>query len=581
MTTIDYLIILLYFAGLLTLGATLGKKIKSSKEMFIAGRNSSWWLSGLSAYMTIFSASTFAIWGGVAYRSGVVAIVVALMLGVASILVGLFLAGKWSRMKINSPAEYLGVRFGRPTVRFYTIVGIIGRGVHTAVALYAIAIMVVALMPLPEGHMLADPKTGHLSVTWAILIMGAITFAYTAAGGFIAVLMTDVIQFAVLLAMIIIMAPLSIASVGGVGEFISRAPEGFFSLVSDKYSWGWMILWCLLHFFMIGGDWPFVQRHISVPSPRDAKRSAYLVGALYLTTPLIWYLPALAYRMIDPNANPEQAYMLMSKHVLMAGMVGLMLAAMISATLSLVSGVLNVFANVFTYDIFKAFRPSASDRSMIRVGRVFTFAYGFIITMMAVLIPYAGGAERVVVATLTLVISPLFIPSIWGLFSKRMGQKAVWWSMGTTYVAAFLIKTGLVLEDFVNRHAAFVDAFIGLVFPVTILLLIELVLWKKEKDPGWDRLASIMGGEKETPAGERKESAREAGRAYSRMAFNLMMGTYAAIGLIMMTIALAGGGDDGRLLLYGGIFLGVSLVAFLFYYLCHGKRKGFAGETES
>ena len=577
MATIDYLIIVIYFAGLLALGSTLGKKITSSKEMFIAGRNSSWWLSGLSAYMTIFSASTFAIWGGVAYRSGVVAIVVALMLGFSSILVGRFLAEKWSRMKINSPAEYLGVRFGQPTVRFYTIAGIVGRGVHTAVALYAIAIMVVALMPLPGGHMLADPKTGHLSVTWAILIMGAITFVYTAAGGFIAVLMTDVIQFAVLIAMIIIMIPLSFSSVGGVGEFISRAPEGFFSLVNDKYSWGWMILWCLLHFFMIGGDWPFVQRHISVPTSRDAKKSAYLVGALYLVTPLVWYIPALTYRMIDPNANPEQAYMLMSKHVLVSGMLGLMLAAMISATLSLVSGVLNVFANVFTYDIFKAFRPAASDKSMIRVGRVFTYAYGFIITMIAVLIPYVGGAERVVVAILTLVISPLFIPSVWGLFSKRMGQKAVWWSMGTTYVAAFLIKTGLAFENFVNRHAVFVDAFIGLVFPVTILLLIELALWKKDRDPGWDRLAKIWGKEKETLVEER--SNKEAGRVYSRMAFSLMMGTYAVFGLIMMLIGLAGGEDSGRLLLYGGIFLGVSLVAFLFY-LYNNRRKGGACEAE-
>lgn len=155
----DYLIILLYFAGLLALGATLGRKIKSSREMFIAGKNSSWWLSGLSTYMTIFSAGTFVVWGGVAYRSGVVAVTVGVMLGIASFLVGRFVAGKWARMRIDSPAEYLGIRFGKPTVRFFTVVGIIGKGVHTAVALYAVSIMAVALMPLPDGHWLADPQT--------------------------------------------------------------------------------------------------------------------------------------------------------------------------------------------------------------------------------------------------------------------------------------------------------------------------------------------------------------------------------------------------------------------------------------
>src|SRR5690554_384631 len=128
MTIIDYLIIILYFVGLLVLGGTLGKRIKSSKEMFIAGKNASWWVSGLSSYMTIFSAGTFVVWGGVAYRSGIVAIVVGLMLGISSLLVGLFLAGKWSKLKINSPAEYLGIRFGKLTVRFYSIVLLIGRG---------------------------------------------------------------------------------------------------------------------------------------------------------------------------------------------------------------------------------------------------------------------------------------------------------------------------------------------------------------------------------------------------------------------------------------------------------------------
>lgn len=574
MTLTDYLIILLYFAGLLVLGGSLGRKIKSSKEMFIAGKNSSWWLSGFSTYMTIFSAGTFVVWGGVAYRSGIVAVVVALMLGFASILVGLLLAAKWQKLKINSPAEYLGVRFGQQAVRFYTVVLIIGRGISTAVALYAIAIMVVALMPLPEGHMLADPATGHLSVTWAVLIMGAITFVYTAAGGFIAVLMTDVIQFAVLMAMVVIMVPLSFNAAGGIGEFVSQAPEGFFSPVSEQYSWGWMILWCLLNFFMIGGDWPFVQRYISVPTPRDARKSIYLVGALYLTTPFLWYIPTLVYRVINPDANPEQAYMLMSQHVLGAGMVGLMLAAMISATLSMVSGTLNVFANVFTYDIFKAMRPNASDRSMMRAGRSFTYLYGLVITLMAVLIPYVGGAERVIVSILTLVISPLFIPSIWGLFSRRIGQRTVLWSMGITFLFAILVKSGLVLPEFIAAHAEFTDAFVGLVFPVAILSVAELLLRRRGQDAGWNRYERVQTHEQELIEESRKEMNLQAGRMYSRLALNLMIGTFAAIGVIMLGLAIAGqeGGKD-HLLVCGAIFLTLSLAVYLVMYLRQRKNK--------
>ena len=81
MGTLDYLVILAYFIGLIAVSVIMSRKIRSSEDMFLAGRNSSWWLSGISSYMTIFSASTFVVWGGVAYKSGLVAIVVANCLG--------------------------------------------------------------------------------------------------------------------------------------------------------------------------------------------------------------------------------------------------------------------------------------------------------------------------------------------------------------------------------------------------------------------------------------------------------------------------------------------------------------------
>ena len=113
---------------------------------------------------------------------------------------------------------------------------------------------------------------------------------------------------------------------------------------------------------MIGGDWPFVQRYISVPTIKDAKKSTYLIGVLYVVTPFIWYLPTMILRTMEPSLgmdldaaqlsfNGEHAYVNMSVNVLMSGMVGMMLAAMLSATLSNVSGTLNVYANVFTFEI--------------------------------------------------------------------------------------------------------------------------------------------------------------------------------------------------------------------------------------
>ena len=536
MVGIDYIVIVLYFLGLIAVSLLVSRKIKSSEDMFIAGRNSSWWLSGMSTYMTLFSASTFVIWGGVAYRSGVVAALIGNMLGFASFLVGKYLAGRWREMKIKSPGEYLTLRFGRHSLNFYTLLGIIGRGFHTAVALYAIAVVMSTLMKLPEGHFMADAATGHLSVSWGILILGVITLVYTVMGGFLAVLMTDVIQFGVLITVVLFMIPLSIDAVDGLGNFVASAPEGYFVPVSPQYPWFWLILWLIVNSFTIGGDWPFVQRYISVPTKKDARKSTYLVGVLYLLTPIIWYLPAMLYRVVNPEANPEQAYILMSEHVLMKGMLGVMLAAMVSATLSTVSGTLNGFANVFTYDIYGYKNPQAGEKRLIRVGRTFTLTFGTAIVLLALLIPYAGGAEKVVVTVLTMIIGPLYVPSVWGVFSKRLTQSHLLWAMGITYLCGIF---GLAFKFSDTVHSMFewinpnvLEATIGTIVPMALLAVMEL--WARHKgtiDEGYAKVQSII----DTDADKEPEvDMKRATKHYSHMAITCFVVTLLSIAALLL-----------------------------------------------
>ena len=535
MVEIDYIVIVLYFLGLIAVSVLVSRSIKSSADMFIAGRNSSWWLSGMSTYMTLFSASTFVIWGGVAFRSGFVAVLIGNILGFASFFVGRYLSGKWREMKIKSPGEYLTIRFGKRSLNFYTLLGIIGRGFHTAVALYAIAIVMSTLMTLPQGHFMAD-ASGHLAVSWAIVILGIITLLYTILGGFLAVLMTDVIQFGVLITVVIFMIPLSINAIGGLDNFVANAPEGYFTPVSAEYPWFWLILWFFVNSFTIGGDWPFVQRYISVPTVSDARKSTYLVGALYLLTPLIWYFPAMAFRQIEPTANPEQAYILMSDHVLMKGMLGVMLAAMVSATLSTVSGTLNVFANVFTYDIYGQKHPEVGEKGLIRIGRIFTFAFGAAIIALALLIPYAGGAEKVVVTILTMIIGPLYIPSVWGVFSKRLTQKHLLTAMIITY-ACGIFGLAFKFSDAVRATFEWInpnvlESVIGTVVPVILLAIMEIrAKIKGTIDPGYERVQAILDPEADTePSAEMKRATKR----YSHMAVTCFVVTLLAIAALLV-----------------------------------------------
>ena len=571
MVGIDYIVIVLYFLGLIAVSVLVSRSIKSSADMFIAGRNSSWWLSGMSTYMTLFSASTFVIWGGVAFRSGFVAVLIGNILGFASFFVGRYLSGKWREMKIKSPGEYLTIRFGKRSLNFYTLLGIIGRGFHTAVALYAIAIVMSTLMTLPQGHFMAD-ASGHLAVSWAIVILGIITLLYTILGGFLAVLMTDVIQFGVLITVVIFMIPLSINAIGGLDNFVANAPEGYFTPVSAEYPWFWLILWFFVNSFTIGGDWPFVQRYISVPTVSDAKKSTYLVGALYLLTPLIWYFPAMAFRQIEPTANPEQAYILMSDHVLMKGMLGVMLAAMVSATLSTVSGTLNVFANVFTYDIYGQKHPEVGEKGLIRIGRIFTFAFGAAIIALALLIPYAGGAEKVVVTILTMIIGPLYIPSVWGVFSKRLTQKHLLTAMIITY-ACSIFGLAFKFSDAVRANFEWInpnvlESVIGTVVPVILLAIMEL--WAKHKgtiDPGYARVQAILDPQADTePSAEMKRATKR----YSHMAVTCFVVTLLAIAALLVQQLFTESYDAAvERIMIGGIavMVGIAVVYAIYRYI--------------
>ena len=556
MGSLDYIVILFYFIGLIAVSMIVSRKIKSSEDMFIAGRNSSWWLSGISSYMTIFSASTFVVWGGVAYKSGIVAVVVAICLGFASLIVGRWISGKWGKLRIKSPGEFLTVRFGHGTVSFYTVSGIIGRAIHTAIALYAVAVVMCGLIKVPEGSFLAstgltgDAAAGYLSIWWALIILGAVTLIYTVAGGFLAVLMTDVVQFGVLLAVIVFMIPLSFNAVGGAGEFLSRASEipGFFSGTSETYTWAWLFLWLFLNVAMIGGDWPFVQRYISVPTVRDAKKSTYLIGIFYFLTPLIWYLPTMIYRVMEPGLaldvdpttmtfNGEHAYVNMSKLVLMSGMLGMMLAAMLSATLSNVSGILNVYANVFTYEIWghSEKNKNADEKKRIKVGRRFTLIFGLVILGISLLVPFAGGAERVVVTILTMVICPLYIPSIWGLFSKRLNGNQLIWSMAITWVVGFSAKFSVPSEVL---SASLLESISGLVLPVVILLLMEF--WSKYKgvtDKGYEAVRVYTDPIAEIPSGE---EIKKSVKVYSHLAMDVFCITLAIIAFLLIGLLIAG-----------------------------------------
>jgi SSS family solute:Na+ symporter len=499
MNSIDLTVLVIYLVGLLAMGSIFAR-LKSTREMFAAGGQSPWWLSGLSAFMTTFSAGTFVVWGGIAYRYGLVGVSILVVIGVAAIFVGWFLAGRWKSFGYDSAAEFLDARFGRSIVQFYTwlhgTIGIFTMGG----AIYALAVIVTALIPMPEGHMLADPETGNFSVTIASLIICVLVILITSGGGLWAVLMTDALQFIILVVAVMIVVPLIIIHVGGPTAFVESAPEGFFSPVAGEFTWYFLAGWSLVFFFKMGGEWAYVQRFACVPKSNDAKKSSYLFGILYIVSPVIWMLPPMAYRLINANADYEQAYILACQAVLPAGMLGLMIAAMCSATASMVTTQLNVFAGAFTTEFYqRLIRPTADQKELVIVGRLITFFLGGIAIAGALLIPYLGTYTGYILASVAILTGPLVLPTIWGLFSRKIGLGTAWTVTIVSITIGLLVKIGFQpegwfeniaflapLTELLQMNERMTEIIVGTALPLVLLIGAELIT--KDTHAGWKKI---------------------------------------------------------------------------------------------
>ena len=512
MTGIDWIIIGLYCIGLLSVGAIFSRSNKNSSDMFVAGRSSPWWLSGVSAYMTMFSAGTFVVWGGISYEYGLVGAVICAMYGISAFLAGRFFAGKWHDTNLSTAAEFVNVRFSKKAFKFYTVY----RGIYLAMSglsLYALAVMLCPLMPLPDGHFLQDPATGALSVDLACIILAVIVIAYTMIGGLWAVLMTDMLQFIVLSLCVIIVVPMIWVKAGGGEQILANIPEGFLSPTAPSFTFWFLGGWMLINCFQLGAEWHFIQRHLCVPTAKDAKKGMYLFGWLYLVTPFLWMAPPMIYRSMDANADPQEAYILACKSVLPAGMIGMMVAAMFSATASSLSSVLNVFAGVLTDDVYRRRCPNATDAQTLRAGRIFTVLIGIYILAGALILPRLGSYRDIVITVGSLIGSSILLPTVWALFSNRVRSDVVWWTLFGGVAAGVLLKFGFSSNgwfsgsgwfsrvwNFIQAYPRESDLLVGVLVPLGILIFAEIR--GKANCPEWQRLqdATMAAMPKDTPS---------------------------------------------------------------------------------
>ena len=463
----DSITIILFSIGVLITGVSFSKTGKDMKSFFSGGGNVPWGMSGLSLFMGFFSAGTFVVWGAIAYSYGMVSIIIQLTMAVAGYAVGTWIAPRWHRTHSLTAAEYITGRLGVKTQKTYTYIFLAVSVFTTGSFLYPVAKIVEVTTGIP--------------LTTAIFALGAFSMVYVALGGLRGVVVTDVLQFVILFAAVVIAVPLAFDKIGGVGTFFEKVPEGFFELFEGEYTPGFVIAFAIYNMFFLGGNWAYVQRYTSVKTERDSRKTGWLFGVLYTISPILWMLIPMIYRVYNPSLSGlenEGAYLLMCKEAMPDGLLGLMLGGMIFATASSLNATLNISAGVVTNDIFKRMRPDASEKTLMNVARISTWGFGIMAIIVALLIRSMGGIVNVVISVAALTGVPVYLPVIWSLFSKRQTARTI---LSATFIS---LAINLIFK-FVTPHFGLAldrtwEMIVGTAVPVILLAGIEVVLKAKE-----------------------------------------------------------------------------------------------------
>lgn len=460
--SLDLFVIIFFSLFILGIGLLFSKTRTSMKSFFAGGEAVPWFIGGLSLFMSFFSAGTFVAWGSVAYKYGWVSITIQWTMAIGALVAGLFIAPRWKKTGNLTAAEFIKERLGERVQKLYVYI------------FMAVSLFIKGAVLYPVAKLVSTSL--HLPLVESTIVLGFLMIAYTASGGLWAVMVTDILQFVVLTAAVLIILPLAFDKVGGLHSFIEKAPTDFFNVVNGEFDYWFVLAFTCYHIFYIGGNWTFVQRYTSVNNAKSASKVAYLFAALYVISPVIWMLPPMLYKIIDPTLiglDTENAYLKICQQVLPPGLMGLMLTGMYFSTSATANTTLNVVAAVFTNDIYHSQYPNATEKKLMTIARLSSWVLGILMILIALVVPVMGGMVGVVLSVASVTAGPLLAPPIWALFSKKLtGSITVKITVSTLLLNLFLKMILPVITVFkLNRGQ---EMAIGVGVPLLLLMLHEL-----------------------------------------------------------------------------------------------------------
>ena len=432
--TLDWVSIIVYLFIMIAIAVFFSRFMKGAKDFFAGGRQIPWWIAGISLYMSMFSAWTFSGAASLVYRTGWYG-----MLYFATWPVGFFigfmLAGvRYRRSRIVSPIEYIETRFNRAT---HTTLSII-----FGVSLLYWPIQHLASLGKMVGPMLFPGSETAIIIT--IIVIATLVLFYTFSGGIWAVCVTDAVQsflligaVAVVIGVIFIKIPDVLAK---LPPFTIHAPA------SEKSYDTWYLLAYIMQGIFAAAMGDRAQRYYSVRDERAVIKLGILTTALFCLGPIFFGLVPFISTIVWPDPsmipgfaglkNPQEGvFIAMAARYLPPGILGMFIAAMMAATMSATDTCWNTASAIFSVDLYRQiFRPNATDRQVMKVGRI-VIVFFFIVAIAGALAITLKGIKLDIIGVTVGILSgvAISIPLALGLVVRRVSR---WAGVGAVVVGS-------------------------------------------------------------------------------------------------------------------------------------------------
>ncbi len=441
----DLLIIIFYFVMVLGIGLYLKRYANTSKDFFLAGREMSAWVAGLSFLSANMGALELMGWAAAAYQYGLLAAHFYWIAAFPSmVFLGLVMMPFYYISKTHSVPGYLQLRYGESTRALSGISFALMTILMSGINMYAMALVMKVVL--------------GWNIHFSIWVSSLTVAVYVSLGGLFSAIFNEVLQFFLIWLGALIIPILGMLEVGGWSGLVVKIHE---RMHSNDYVHLWSTLGSFsgnpmgVHWtgilFGLGGviafgywttDFLVVQRAMAARDLRSAKMAPIIASYFKMMMPLIVILPGLlAIAVLPFKLVPETAVQpgqysynevlpLMLARYCGPGLLGLGVTALIAGFMSGMAGNVSAFATVWTYDIYQPYiRKFETDAHYVRVGRwctilgvILSIATAYFVTQFKSIMDYMQ-------ALVSFFIAPLFGTVLLGMFWKRATPKAGFWGL--------------------------------------------------------------------------------------------------------------------------------------------------------